>query len=164
MPARFPDSEILGSTLVSSSPRLIAAVHVLLRLLTPRHPPRALCSLTYSLRHASWLESRVRSENNPANRLTLRKPRLSPGRSTRTFRTSFFDFQRVEVEGLHPRSRPRASTLANSNQRTNARLHARNQHVPEERPAPEQNGADRVRTDDPRLAKPVLSQLSYSPA
>ena len=24
-------------------------------------------------------------------------------------------------------------------------------------------GADRVRTDDPRLAKPVLSQLSYSP-
>ena len=25
-------------------------------------------------------------------------------------------------------------------------------------------GADRVRTDDPRLAKPVLSQLSYSPS
>ena len=24
-------------------------------------------------------------------------------------------------------------------------------------------GADRIRTDDPRLAKPVLSQLSYSP-
>ena len=24
-------------------------------------------------------------------------------------------------------------------------------------------GAERVRTDDPRLAKPVLSQLSYSP-
>ena len=26
-----------------------------------------------------------------------------------------------------------------------------------------QDGADRDRTDDPRLAKPVLSQLSYSP-
>ncbi len=25
------------------------------------------------------------------------------------------------------------------------------------------SGADRDRTDDPRLAKPVLSQLSYSP-
>ena len=25
------------------------------------------------------------------------------------------------------------------------------------------SGADRVRTDDPRLAKPMLSQLSYSP-
>jgi hypothetical protein len=27
----------------------------------------------------------------------------------------------------------------------------------------ELGGADRDRTDDPRLAKPVLSQLSYSP-
>ena len=30
--------------------------------------------------------------------------------------------------------------------------------------APEAYGADRVRTGDPRLAKPVLSQLSYNPA
>ena len=42
----FPHSEILGSKLVSSSPGLIAAVHVLHRLLTPRHPPCALSSLT----------------------------------------------------------------------------------------------------------------------
>ena len=28
---------------------------------------------------------------------------------------------------------------------------------------PESSGAGRARTDDPRLAKPVLSQLSYSP-
>ena len=28
---------------------------------------------------------------------------------------------------------------------------------------PRRCGADRVRTDDPRLAKPMLSQLSYSP-
>src|ERR1700674_442875 len=32
--------------LFSNSPRLIAAVHVLLRLLAPRHPPRALRILT----------------------------------------------------------------------------------------------------------------------
>ena len=76
MPARFPDSEIPGSTLVSSSPRLIAAVHVLHRLLTPRHPPRALCSLTYSLRHASWLESRVRRENGLLKELAPFRPRL----------------------------------------------------------------------------------------
>src|SRR6476469_8927016 len=38
--------------LFSTSPRLIAAVHVLLRLLTPRHPPRALNILTrYSIEH-----------------------------------------------------------------------------------------------------------------
>ena|SRR5690606_24541107 len=48
---RLPDSETSGSTLVSSSPELFAAVHVLHRLLTPRHPPHALCSLTVSLRH-----------------------------------------------------------------------------------------------------------------
>jgi hypothetical protein len=46
-------SEIPGSKLVSSSPRLIAAVHVLLRLSTPRHPPYALSSLTIPLRHVS---------------------------------------------------------------------------------------------------------------
>jgi hypothetical protein len=50
---RLPDSETSGLTLVSSSPELFAAVHVLLRLLAPRHPPRALRSLTVSLRHAS---------------------------------------------------------------------------------------------------------------
>ena len=54
-PGRFPDSDISGSTLVSSSPKLFAAVHVLHRLSTPRHPPRALHSLTVSLRHDSSL-------------------------------------------------------------------------------------------------------------
>ena len=38
-PAGLPHSEIPGSKLVCSSPRLIAAYHVLHRLLTPRHPP-----------------------------------------------------------------------------------------------------------------------------
>jgi hypothetical protein len=44
-PAGFPHSEISGSRLVCSSPELIAAYHVLPRLLTPRHPPSALSSL-----------------------------------------------------------------------------------------------------------------------
>ena len=47
--AGFPHSEILGSKLMCSSPRLIAACHVLLRLLMPRHSPCALYSLTYHL-------------------------------------------------------------------------------------------------------------------
>ena len=42
----FPHSEIPGSMLICSSPRLIAACHVLLRLLMPRHSPCALSSLT----------------------------------------------------------------------------------------------------------------------
>ena len=45
----FPHSDIPGSKLVCSSPRLIAACHVLHRLLAPRHPPYALSSLTIKL-------------------------------------------------------------------------------------------------------------------
>ncbi len=44
----FPHSEILGSKLVRSSPRLIAAYHVLHRLSAPRHPPDALMTLDRS--------------------------------------------------------------------------------------------------------------------
>src|SRR5690606_41934116 len=41
----FPIRRSSDHSLVGSSPRLIAAPHVLLRLLAPRHPPCALRSL-----------------------------------------------------------------------------------------------------------------------
>ena len=41
----FPHSEICGSMDICSSPQLIAAYHVLHRLLMPRHSPYALLSL-----------------------------------------------------------------------------------------------------------------------
>src|SRR5205809_8005404 len=47
-PQRVPGFPIRTSTdrsLVGSSPWLLAATHVLLRLQAPRHPPLALCSL-----------------------------------------------------------------------------------------------------------------------
>ena len=44
--AGFPHSDIRGSMLICSSPRLFAAYHVFLRLLVPRHPPCALLRLT----------------------------------------------------------------------------------------------------------------------
>jgi hypothetical protein len=43
----FPHSDISGSTLACSSPERFAAGCVLLRPLTPRHPPCALIRLTY---------------------------------------------------------------------------------------------------------------------
>jgi len=43
----FPHSDMSGSTLATSSPDLFAGDRVLHRPLAPRHPPRALCSLTY---------------------------------------------------------------------------------------------------------------------
>jgi hypothetical protein len=42
----FPHSEIPGSKVVCTSPRLIAADHVFHRLSAPRHPPHTLTSLT----------------------------------------------------------------------------------------------------------------------
>src|SRR3954469_16881927 len=42
----FPIRESAGQRMFSSSPRLIAAVHALHRLLVPRHPPCALTILT----------------------------------------------------------------------------------------------------------------------
>ena len=45
----LPHSEILGSKPVCGSPKLIAAYHVLHRLLAPRHSPYALSSLTIVL-------------------------------------------------------------------------------------------------------------------
>jgi hypothetical protein len=45
----LPHSEIVGLKVVSTYPTLIAGYHVLRRLLVPRHPPYALCSLTKNL-------------------------------------------------------------------------------------------------------------------
>src|SRR5260370_10850858 len=41
----FPHSEIFGSKCAGTSPKLIAACHVLHRLSVPRHPPNALIVL-----------------------------------------------------------------------------------------------------------------------
>jgi hypothetical protein len=55
-PRGFPHSEIPGSMPACGSPRLIAACHVLHRLLLPRHPPCALSSLTIKFtRHTQLL-------------------------------------------------------------------------------------------------------------
>ena len=45
----FPHSEIFGSKVACTSPKLIAAYHVLHRLLVPRHSPYALNNLTFGL-------------------------------------------------------------------------------------------------------------------
>ena len=51
----FPIRVPAGQRLFSASPRLIAAVHVLHRLLVPRHPPCALLILTVIEPCRTWL-------------------------------------------------------------------------------------------------------------
>ena len=50
----FPHSDISGSLLICSSPKLFAACHVLHRLLMPRHSPCALHSLTSFVQALVW--------------------------------------------------------------------------------------------------------------
>src|SRR5919202_5393119 len=57
----FPHSEIRGSKVVRTSPRLIAAYHVLHRLSAPRHPPNALKALDRS--HYQYPSRRRRTED-----------------------------------------------------------------------------------------------------
>ena len=53
----FPHSDIHGSKDICSSPWLFAAYHVLLRLLVPRYPPYALCSLIFNVLHVFFPDS-----------------------------------------------------------------------------------------------------------
>ena len=66
----FPHSEIHGSMDICSSPWLIAACHVLLRLPVPRHSPCALSSLTSSA------QSPLISVSGAASRLRRKLPSL----------------------------------------------------------------------------------------
>ena len=50
----LPHSEILGSGVICTSPSLIAAYHVLLRLREPRHPPVALSYFFFFRTHVRF--------------------------------------------------------------------------------------------------------------
>src|SRR5437870_13674754 len=61
----FPIRTSPDQSLVSGSPTLFAATHVLLRLLSPRHPSCALCSLVISLPCSSTFSRRPGSSAAP---------------------------------------------------------------------------------------------------
>ena len=113
-------------SLFSGSPKLIAANHVLLRLLAPRHPPYALSSLTT---FANTTQRKLQF----VTRIQLSK-----------------NIHGSELLNRHyPKER-----LVNSDPFIQNHSLTSSQQP---------GGADRDRTDDLRLAKPALSQLSYSP-
>src|SRR5438105_14801060 len=84
-PGGLPHSGIRGSTPADGYPRLIAAFHALLRLVSPRHPPCALNS------------SAPRDAPCRANRIELDQSRITPGR-----RCEVYPYALVKVRGsLH---------------------------------------------------------------
>jgi hypothetical protein len=81
-PGGFPHSDISGSTLARNSPKHFAACHVLRRLLAPRHPPRALSSLTYAFTRLarSW-PAHARSRRNLLDEIDASTLRLIRSRA-----------------------------------------------------------------------------------
>jgi hypothetical protein len=160
----FPHSEIRGSKLVRSSPRLIAAYHVLHRLSAPRHPPNTLKALDRSHyrcpplgsgssslrrrridRKTSLLQTHprtLRSRDDHSWLLALNRT-LS---STKSDRMHFL-FTMTDSTRFRPR-------------RKRETFEGRSKLSAGDQPS---GGARRDRTDDLMLAKHALSQLSYGP-
>jgi hypothetical protein len=75
----FPHSDIPGSKRACHFPRLIAACHVLHRLLAPRHPPYALRSLTIKLTQLVSFASQRSKKPSRGRRNRSREPELRSG-------------------------------------------------------------------------------------
>src|SRR5262245_30763349 len=139
----FPHSDILGSRPACGSPRLIAASYVLHRLLMPGHSPYTLSSLTITLLLIH---------------MVFQQDLFSCQRTTPMTLSSANCLEDVEQE-------------LNRNQRLNQTQPTIRSPITLRQPIKVANGsseawfggAGRNRTDDPLLAKQVLSQLSYSP-
>ena len=75
----FPHSDIPGSKPVCGFPRLIAAYHVLHRLLAPRHPPYALSSLTIKLTQHAFIVADESPEKLVTQSLASPRPLIYQG-------------------------------------------------------------------------------------
>jgi hypothetical protein len=151
----LPHSEIPGSKLVRSSPRLIAAYHVLHRLSAPRHPPNALKTLDRSHDRCPPLGSDAhRVQKDHFRSQTPERPRAgAPMIGNGACRTRPIRLQAAGAAsslGHVPSSRCQTSADRERGGESTMRT-----------PAP--GGARRDRTDDLMLAKHALSQLSYGP-
>lgn len=99
----FPIRVSAGQSLFSSSPRLIAAVHALLRLLMPRHPPCALTILTVIVDSRRYARGRTPTYNGDL--LTpLRKQACAAAIPLFGQLCSFQGSARAQPEGLSGRS------------------------------------------------------------
>jgi hypothetical protein len=162
-------SEIRGSTLFCSSPRLFAALHVLHRLSVPRHPPCALscllinhcagrpateatqpfgsylhCALALDFSHsrASSALARMHSPARPRN--------LSRGRARHSHAAigALATSLPQRTPPGSPQRPPRGSITKNYT--------IKNYTIAKQPRQQKRRGASRIRTGDPLLARQVL--------
>ncbi len=156
----FPHSEILGSKLVRSSPRLIAAYHVLHRLSAPRHPSNTLIALDHSHYRCPPVLS------NLCHRRIIRKTsyilefRSTTRRLSTTKPTAELPPRRSNEPSLHDVQKPARPTRRCLSRNFFLRTSS---VIDRDTPTLANGGARRDRTDDLMLAKHALSQLSYGP-
>ena len=149
-PVGFPHSDISGSTSARDSPELFAACHVLHRLLAPRHPPRALCSLTPSASdQAVMSRGAVGISDNTAKSKILT--------SISTDHISSWKGA-IHVCGSQGRCLGSQRVGWSVTSRSRARISDRMGLA-----ARRDGGDEETRTPDPLLAKEMLYQLSYVP-
>ena len=152
MRIRFPDSEICGSKGARPSPQLIAACYVLHRLCAPRHPPDALA---LTLDRSAFVPC---PETKPAERPTKFRVRIH----------AISLECRIKIYRPCKPANPAftMSMTCRTRDRVCTREHILKLIVSVVLDAScgwQSGGANRDRTDDLKLAKLALSQLSYGP-
>ena len=180
----LPHSDIHGSKPARGSPWLFAACHVLHRLLVPRHPPNALIALEISpIMHRSQPRSKSKRHHSRPSQATqhIRIPARSP--TAAWLHPLFRELHRSDNSSARranpcgsthaPRDAPEPIHTCKEPRHSHTDLgyiqlrqtHQTFSSVTRQTPTniPTLGGGDRDRTDDPLLAKQVLSQLSYTP-
>ena len=162
-PYGFLHSEIRGSMDICSSPRLIAAYHVLHRLPVPRHSPCALLSLTmrYITYPSSELVMRESLLLHSTNIVVYPNILLFMGlHYFISFAVFVVQFSRCVLNGCLLCYRRLVGT-SGFEPPTSRLSGVRSNHLSY---APISSGGDEEdRTPDPLRARQVLSQLSYTP-
>ena len=174
----FPHSEISGSTFATNSPDLFAGNRVLHRPQAPRHPPCALCSLTYK----SSIQPGPRTGRTGASLSPINDRYDFAFGETRDLSSSSLVKVHHSLVRAHARTRMDVRTLEQTcgsfwcnafallpaKYRRGPRIIARN--LPRRRPIRRpvgrfaaSCGAEETRTPDFLLAKEALYQLSYGP-
>lgn len=133
---------------MSGSPWLFAAVHALHRLSSPRYPP---CALFYL----------PTSKGTSSSACTA--PMCAVLSIFRAIRIPRILFALHSTSHLFNDPRDTEVSQRPDEEADSLRLRQSISVDAFDKSFSTQSGADRVRTDDPRLAKPMLSQLSYSP-
>ncbi len=151
----FPHSEICGSKPARGSPQLIAACYVLHRLSVPRHPRNALIALDRILRRGKpdTGHADIQRIHQIAQNLGPRGPApCAPDQK------NLFTMTKSKRPTGHCALRHKSTARKFPSERDGCRP------WPANPPAqPVFGGASRDRTDDLKLAKLALSQLSYGP-